>query len=154
MDQNSLPSERYAIVGVIDPDAYTNSTFYTGYIDVSKFRRLSAIIQAGDIASTGKIDAKFTAYTDGSGGGAKDVTGAAITQLTEAGTDSNKQAIIDLETQKLAALTAGTNYTHVRLVLTTTTAGADVGVIVLGFDPIAYPASDADLASVDEIVSA
>ncbi len=154
MDQNSLPSERAAVVGVISPVDVTVTTIYSGYIALALFRRLMAIIKVGVIASTGKVDAKFIAYTDGNGGGGKDVTNAAITQLTQAGTDANKQAIINLETQKLAALTAGTNYTHVRLALTCTTASALADATILGFDPLYFPASDNDLAAVDEIVVA
>ena len=155
MDQNSLPSERAAVVGVIDPDAYTADTYYTDYIDMSKFRRFMAIVMAGTIgAANGTIDAKLIAYTSSAGAGTKDITGAAITQLTAAGTDSDKQAIINLDTQNLAALTAGTNYTHFRLALTVGAQTSDAGAVVLGFDPIAYPASDSDATTVDEIVSA
>lgn len=150
MDRNSTPSERAAIVGVIDPDAYGTTTVYTGYIPLKNFGRLMAIIAAGDIASTGKVDAKFIAYTDDQGSGAADVTGAAITQLTEAGTDSNKQAVINLNVDSLA----GSGKTHVRLAMTLTTAGADAGAVVLGFDPRHMPATDADASSVDEVVNA
>lgn len=149
---NSLPSERAAVVGVIDPDVYTaGSTYYTDYIALKNFRRLMGIVLAGDIVSTGKVDAKFIAYTDNAGNGAADVTGTSITQLTEAGTDSNKQAVINLDAQTLAG---NTLYTHVRLAMTITTANADSGAVVLGFDPLYGPASDFDASTVDEIVSA
>lgn len=150
MDVNSLPSERAAVVAAIDPDAYGAGTVYSGYIALKNFERLMAIILAGDFVSTGKIDAKFVAYTDDQGNGAADVAGTSITQLTEAGTDSNKQAIINLNTDTLA----GSGKTHVRLAMTLTTAGADSGAVVLGFDPKYAPASDSDASTVDEIVSA
>jgi hypothetical protein len=150
MSPNNLPSESVAVVGVIDPDAYTNATYTTGYISLALFRRLQAIIMVGTLGSSATADAKFIAYTDASGNGAADVTGAAITQLTQAGTDSDKQAIINLDTQSLA----GSGKTHVRLSVTIGVAASDMGAIVLGFDPLYRPASDNDLSAVDEIVSA
>jgi len=147
---NSLPSERAAVVGVIDPDAYAASTITTGYIPLKNFRRFMAVLAVGDIVSTGVLNAKLIGYTDDAGGGAADITGAAITAMTEAGTDSNKQAVINLNTDALA----GTALTHFRLSATLTVAGADFGAVVLGFDPLYGPASDSDATTVDEIVSA
>lgn len=148
---NKVPSEVAAIVGNIDPDAYANSTVTTNeYIPIKNFRRYMAIIQAGDIVSTGTIDAKLITYTNGSGSNPADVPGSAITQLTQAGTDSNKQVVINFDPSKLA----GGTMTHFRLSVTMGTAGADLGAIVLGFDPIYRPASDNDVSTVDEIVNA
>lgn len=149
---NKLPSEVAAVVGVIDPDAYAASTVTTNeYIPLKNFRRYMAIVQAGDIVSTGTVDAKLIAYTDGSGTGAFDIPGAAITQMTQAGTDSNKVAVINFNTDVLAG---STEYTHMKLSVTMGTAGADLGAIVLGFDPRTAPASDNDTAAVDSIASA
>jgi hypothetical protein len=148
--KNSLPSERCAIVGNIDPDAYANGAQSTGYIPLKDFGRFMAIVQAGDIVSTGTVDAKITAYTSDAGAGAYDVPGAAITQLTQAGSDSNKQAVINFDVDSLAG---STKYTHFRLTVTMGTAGADLGAIVLGFDPRHAPASDGDAATVDSIAS-
>jgi hypothetical protein len=148
---NKTSSEIAAVVGNIDPDAYAASTVTTNeYIPLKHFRRFMAIIQAGDIVSTGTIDAKLITYTNSSGSGAADVTGSAITQLTQAGTDSNKQVVINFDPSKLAGSTA----THFRLSVTMGTAGADLSAIVLGLDPLYGPASDNDVATVDEIVTA
>ena len=147
---NKLPSERAAVVGNIDPDAYAASTVTTNeYIPLKNFRRFMAIVQAGDIVSTGTIDAKLVSYTSAAGAGAADITGSAITQLTQAGTDSNKQVVINLNADALA----GTSATHFRLSVTMGTAGADLSAVVLGFDPLYSPAADNDVSTVDEIVS-
>lgn len=148
---NKLPSEAVAVVGNIDPDAYAAAAYTTDYIPMRDFRRFMAIVQAGDIVSTGTVDAKLTAYTDAAGGGAFDIPGAAITQMTQAGTDSNKQAVINLNTDTLAG---SVRYTHLRLTVTLGTAGADMGAVVLGFDPRSAPASDSDASTVDSIASA
>lgn len=149
MQTNSTPSEISAVVGCIDPDAYGASTYFTGYIPLKNFGRFQAIIQAGDLGSSATLDAKLIAYTTAAGAGTTDITGAAITQLTQAGTDSNKQAIINLNTDALA----GTAFTHFRLSMTVGTATSDAGAVVLGFDAKYDPASNSDATTVDEIVN-
>lgn len=148
---NKTPSEVAAVVGVIDPDAYSANTYTTGYIPMKNFRRFMAVIMAGTMGTGATLDAKLIAYTNGSGSGAFDVPGAAITQLTQAGTDSDKQAVINFDTAKLAGSTA---YTHFRLSVTTAVEAVDFGAVVLGLDPLYAPASDNDASTVDEIVSA
>lgn len=146
---NSLPSERCAIVGVIDPDAYTNAAYTTACVPVSKFRRLQAIIMAGTLGSSATIDAKLFRAEDASGTNPTDITGASITQLTQAGTDSDKQAIINYDTQG----EEGNAKKFIGLSVTVGVAASDMGALLLGFDPFQAPASSDDLASVDEIVS-
>jgi hypothetical protein len=146
---NSLPSERTAIVGVIDPDAYTANTYTTGYISMAAFGRFQAVILAGTMGTGATLNAKLIGYTDASGTSPDDITGAAITALTQAGTDSDKQAVINFNTDAMA----GSGKTHFRLSVTTAVEAVDFGAVVLGFDPRYSPASGSDLASVDEIVS-
>jgi hypothetical protein len=150
MSPNNLPSESVAVVGCIDPDAYGTGDYQTGYVSLALFRRFQAIVMAGTLGSSATLDAKIIAYTDAAGNGAADVTGAAITQLTQAGTDSDKQAIINLDTQTLA----GSGKTHIRLQMTVGTATSDAGALLLGFDPLYRPASDNDSTAVDSITSA
>lgn len=146
---NRLPTEECAVVGVIDPDAYAANTYLTAFVEVSKFRRFMAVIMAGDLGSSATLDAKLQRATDAAGSGAEDISGAAITQLTQAGSDSNKQAIINYETQQ----EEGNAKRFIGLSVTVGTATSDVGALLFGFDPFFAPASDADAASVDEIVS-
>lgn len=146
---NMLPTEHAALVTAIDPDAYAAGAHASGYVAMKNFRRFMIVVMAGDLGASATLDAKVVAYTDGAGGGATDVTGAAITQLTQAGSDSNKQAIINLSTDALA----GTAFTHFAVVMTVGTATSDAGVVVFGFDPLYGPASASDAASVDEIKS-
>jgi hypothetical protein len=145
---NLAPSQFSAVVGVIDPDAYAAGTYTTGWIDAKKFTSYQAIVMAGTLGSSATVDAKLEKATNGSGSGAVDVTGKAIVQLTQAGTDSDKQAIIELRPAQL-----GSTFTHFRLSMTIGTATSDAGAIVLGRFPLNGPASASDLASVDEIVA-
>ena len=151
MAQKTLrPTDQVAVVGVIDPDAYAADTYTSGWIDMADFNRIMAVVRAGDLGTSATLDAKLEQASDSSGTGAKDITGAAITQLTQAGTDSNKQAIINAWAEDLDR---ANGFTHVRLSMTVGTATSDAGAIVFGFDRRYGSASDGDLASVDEIVS-
>ncbi len=147
MNVNALPSERAALVGIIDPDANTAATYLTGAIDMNDWESILVVVAAGTLGTNATVDTKITASAT-SGGTYSDVSGKAITQLTEAGTDSDKQALINLRAEEL---TEGLRY--VKVSHTVGTATSDTGVFVLGFNPRNAPASDNDLSSVDEIVS-
>lgn len=149
MNVNSQPSERVAVVGAIDPDSYAANTYYSGYIPLKNFTRFAAVVAVGDMAASATVNAKLIGYTDGAGSGAADIAGAAITALTQAGTDADKQAVINLDVDKLA----GSGLTHFRLAVITAVDASDVCGIVLGFDPRYAPASDTDVATVDSISS-
>lgn len=148
--QNAIPSERAAVLGVIDPDANAAGALTSDWGDLTLFESAMAIVMAGTLGASATLDAKLQQATDSSGTGAKDITGKSITQLTQAGTDSDKQAIINVRAEELDL---DNGFTHVAIVMTTATATSDSGAILLGFNPRSGPASDNDLASVDEIVN-
>lgn len=148
---NALASEQVAVVGRIDPDATGASTVTSGWIAVEDFYNFAAIVQTGTLGTSATVDAKLEQATDSSGTSAKDITGKAITQLTQAGTDqSDKEAIINLKADEVDL---ANDFTHFRLSVTVGTATSDLGAIVLGVNPRYAPASDNDIAGVDEIVS-
>jgi hypothetical protein len=146
---NAKPSELAAVVGVIDPDANTAAALSTGWVDMRDFAALLGIVMAGDLGASGTLDAKFEQATSSGGAGVKDVTGKAITQLTQAGTDSNKQALINLRAEELDV---ENGFRYARLTMTTATATSDSAAMVLGLHPARGPASDFDATTVDEIV--
>lgn len=143
---NNLPSDEVALVGVIDPDAYAANTYTTAWVDMGEYNAIKATVFAGDLGTNATLDAKLEQATDSSGTGAKDISGKAITQLTQAGTDSNKQAIINLRDDELDVANA---FTHARLSVTVAVATSDVSATVDGFYARYTPAN---LASVDEVV--
>lgn len=148
MFTNLLPSEVAGVVAVIDPDAYSNAAYSTTWFDVSKFHSFVGVVLAGDLGSSATCNAKFEqATTDG--GTPKDVTGRAITALTQAGTDSNKQALINLRPDDLDM---DNGYRWARLTVTIDVAASDMAALVLGVHPRNGAASDNDITTVDEIV--
>jgi hypothetical protein len=144
---NERLSEALAIVDCIDPDAYTTGAVNGDIIDMSKHRRVMFIVMAGTLGSSATIDFKVQGSAASNMGSAGDLTGKAITQLTEAGTDSDKQAVVEVTAEEVAAQ----GYRYIRGTLTVGTATSDAGVVaVAGFSR--YSTLD-DLASVDEIVA-
>ena len=150
MTLKTIPLAHVAgVLGAIDPDVYTAGTYTTGWISAANFQTFMAIVMAGTLGSSATLDAKIEQATSAAGADAKDLTGAAITQLTQAGTDSDKQAIISFGT---GDLDIANGFTHFRLSMTVGTATSDAGGIVLGSDPRFGPASNYDADSVDEVV--
>lgn len=147
---NTRASDRAAVVGVVDPDLNTAGAHSTGWIDASQFERFLVIVAAGALGTSATLDAKLEQATDSSGTAVKDISGKALTQMTDGGSDSDKQALINLNADELDL---ANDFTHFRATMTVATASSDSAVIVLGFDARNGPASDGDLASVDEIVA-
>ena len=147
---NRLGSEKVAIIGVIDPDVTVASTVVSDYGNLGLFEQGMAILKVGTLGASGTVDAKLVQATDSSGTGSKDITGKAITQLTQAGTDSDKQVIINIRAEELDL---DNDFDHVALSVTVGTATSDLDGVLLGLNPRFGPASDNDLASVDEIVN-
>lgn len=152
MGDNTL-AERMAVVACIDPDAYTTGDSTTDVIDMRYFRQVTFIVMAGTLGSSATVD--FVVYGDTASGGsyATAITGKSITQLTEAGTDSDKQAIINVTAEEVAAQTLlGVPLRYIRGTLSVGTATSDAGVIAVA-DTLRYSdARDYDLTSVDEVV--
>ncbi len=140
-------SEAVAVVACIDPDAYTTGAQTSDWIDMADFERVMFIVQAGALGTSATLNFKVQQSAAANGANPADIPGKEITELTEAGTDSDKQAIVEVAA---AELTDG--YRYIAGVMTVGTATSDAGVIAIAASPNYGPASDYDLATVDEIV--
>jgi hypothetical protein len=150
MFNTSRGTERVALLAVISPVSQAAGTVTTAWLPMSTFGALLAVVQAGALGNAATVDAKMQQAKDVSGTAAKDVTGRALTQLTQAGTDkSNKQALINL---RAVDLDVAGGFSHARLSLTVATAASLVSAVVLGLAPRAGLASKKNAASVDQIV--
>lgn len=147
---SALPSELAAIVGNIDPDNYGTGTQTTGWVAVKDFIAFLGVVQAGDLGTSATVDAKIEQATDNGGSNSKDVSGSSITQLTQADSDSNKQALINVRPEDLDV---SGGFDHIRLSITIGTASSDAAGVLMGFCARHAPASDQDASSVDEIVT-
>lgn len=146
---NLLPSQRAAVVGVINPASLGIGAVSTAWIAMKNYESLLALIKTGILGAAATLDAKFEQATDSGGSGVKDVTGKAIAQLVKA-TNDDDQAEINLRADELDV---NGGFDHVRLTVTVAAAASFADATVWAFDPHYGPASDNDLASVVEIVT-
>lgn len=147
MNPNILPSKRAPLVGVINPVSDDAGDSSTGWVSMADFDNIMAVIAAGAITSTGVLNAKLEQAQNSGGTGVKNITGKAITPLTQAGSDSNKQAIINCRSDELDM---ANGFTHVRLTITPSVAATVFVGLIFGFDARFQPADD--LTSVDEVI--
>lgn len=145
---NVLPSDQSPIIGVINPQS-TNTTVVSGWIPLKQVQAFEALILAGALGASATVDAKLQQATSSGGAGAKDITGKAITQLTKAGTDDNKQAVINCRADELDV---NNDFNHVQLSITVGTAASLVAGVVLA-TTFRYDPSDIQATTVDEVVS-
>ena len=139
-----------AVVDCIDPDANGTGAITGDIIDMKDFEQVMFIVMAGALGTNATLDFQVYQGKTSAMGTPVVITGAAITQLTEAGTDSDKQAVVVV---KQADLNEADGYRWIRGTLTVGVATSDAGVVSIGAYPTYGPASDYDLASVDEIVA-
>lgn len=143
----TLFTEKVAVLGAIDPDAYGTGTQGTGYIDMKQFDQVAFVVQVGTLGTNATVDFKLQEAKNASGLDLQDLTGKVITQLTQVGTDDDKQVIVVVKAPELSD-----GYRYVRGLMTISVAAVDANVVVLGADPRYMPASDFDVSTVAEIV--
>jgi len=125
-------TEQYQLAAVEFPDSVAPATVNGAWLSMRDFHRAFFMLLVGDIVATGTVDFLLQQATDTAGTGAKAITGKAITQLTQAGGDSDDACGIELQMEELD-VTGG--FDCVRWVLTIGTAAAEVGVAVLKGEP-------------------
>lgn len=146
-----LMSERLPIVAAIDP-SNSATTQFSDAVDMKKYRRIMAIVQVGAFGTAGTADAEFEGGATSTGAWSTVFASKAITQLTEAGSDDNKQVVLNLSDAEVAATTKR----WVRLKMTMGGTTNYCNAVILGWKgkyTEAYTSiSYGDLSSVDEIV--
>jgi len=106
--RSSNITDLLAVRGLVEPTAAA-STFTTSWVDAGSAQCWLAVISAGTVGTS--CDAKIEQASDSSGTGAKDLSGAAITQLTAAGSAQIQFKPGDLD--------VANDFNHVRLSITT-----------------------------------
>lgn len=142
------PSERVALLAVVNPQTVNNAAFTTPWVKLDRAQRAMVTLLIGNIDTT-LTTIKLQAAQDNAGTGVVDLSGKTATSLTA--TDDNKQ--IELNVDAADVNDAGLNYTHFRLTATVGngTIGAVVAAIVQGFDTLYHPASMFNNASVAQV---
>ncbi len=148
MFPNAKASELLAVLATIDPVSQAAGTVTTGWITVANHHALLAVIQTGVLGASATLDAKLQQATDGSGTGAKDITGKALTQIVKA-TGDNKQALINVKPEELDTVNG---FGFIRLSITVGVAASLTSAQVLGINPRFAPADAGNQAGVAQIV--
>jgi hypothetical protein len=148
INTNFKPSDLVTVLDTIEPVSQAAGTATTAWLPATTHVSYLIALLVGAIGASATLDAKVQQATDSSGTGAKDVSGSAITQLTKAGSDDNKQVLINLRADRLDI---NNGFKYFRLSVTDATAASLIAAIVLGLG--AYNAPASHVSSVDEVVT-
>lgn len=113
--------------------AVSGTALTSAWVDMAEHERIVALLDVGEMGAGATLDAKLEQATDASGTGAKDITGAAITQLAEADDLSNHTIEVIANDLDLA-----NDFRFVRLNVSASVASL-VSALVLGTDPAYKP---------------
>lgn len=137
-------SEEWALVGTIDPQSVAVGTADTDVIDMQQFDEVAFVLAAGALGASATLD--FSVAASAGVGMTSPVTIRSAAQLTDAGTDDNKQIILGVRNNELSS--RGLRY--LRGTITVAVQACQAAVLVFGRS-FGAPASDYDLATVDSI---
>lgn len=135
-------SEAVAVIGVIDPDAYSATDYLTAAIDMADYEQIMVVLQVGDLGASASVAATVQSSAT-SGGTYATVSGKTATVGgTSPNTGSNTQQVINVRSGEITD-----NNRYVKVQMTVATATSDCGLLVLGV-PRHKPAKDFDLSTV------
>lgn len=92
-------TEGNRVDGDLHPASRAANTYNTSYFSMRDYHRAVCIVDVGSIPEGATLDVKLQQAKDTDGTSVKDITGKAITQLTDA--DDNKIVAIELKTEEL-----------------------------------------------------
>jgi hypothetical protein len=148
-DVNILASEKVAIVGVLDPAASIAAVQYTDVIDMSKWHQALGLFLLGNMDDAATVIC--AAYRCDSAG--NNAAAIKTETLGAAAGNDNTQVVIGVRKEDLHPQTTYNRY--IKFGITNGAGGGGTCCVVgLGVDPVYGPASDNDLASVQQIENA
>ena len=115
-------TDRATVAVALAPVSKTAGTTTSAAVSMLGFGGGALLVNAGVIGTSGTVDCKITSSA-ATGGTYTDVTGAAITQMTQAGGDSGLSQLVSFD------MPLGHNF--VKTVLVNATAAAIQGVFVI-----------------------
>lgn len=115
-------TDRATVAVALAPVSKTAGTTTSAAVSMLGFGGGALLVNAGVIGTSGTVDCKITTSA-ATGGTYTDVTGAAITQMTQAGGDSGTSQLVSFD------MPLGHNF--VKTVLVNATAAAIQGVFVI-----------------------
>ena len=141
-------SEVHELLAHIPADSATTEQ-NSGYVSLENHPRAVVVVSVGDLATNATFDIDIEQAQDTAGTGAKALAGKSTTQLTEAGTDSNKVVIIEIRTEELD-VTNG--FKCINVEVTPATAAAEFAVLIFGVGGPRY--APVGVTGIEEIIRA
>jgi len=122
----------------IHADSVAAGEVNSGYVALRDYNRAVVLIDVGDMGSSATFDVDIEQATDTSGTSAKAITGKSITQLTQAGGDSDDILAVEIMTDELDV---DNGFDCINAEVTVGTAAVECSVWIIGFDPRFAPVS-------------
>lgn len=142
--------ERFGLIATIDPDAYATGAQTSDIVDMRYWEEIAVWVLAGDLGSSATLACTTASSANSNMSSPTTLTGKAITTLTDANTDSNKQAAVRITAEEVAA--NGTSHRYVQATMTVAVATSDCAAVIYGAPSAYAPVSGYDLSSVAELV--
>jgi hypothetical protein len=134
-------TELNGLLAIEHADSQAAGTHASAWVNVRNYHRLALVLSVGEMQAGATFDAQLRQATDTAGTGAKVIadkatTGTkAITQLTQAGGDSDDPIVIELQTEELD-VTNG--FDCVQFSIVVANAAVEYCAMLFGFEP-RYP---------------
>lgn len=128
-------TEQVAFLDRMDPDSFPAAEYNSGYNLLQQYHRAVVILMVGDMGTGATVDMDIEQATDTSGTGAKAISGKSITQLTQAGSDSNKVVVVEIRTEELDV---DGGFDCINAEVTVGTEAVELALLILGTEP-RYP---------------
>lgn len=129
MSYTERNSEVLYPLATYNADALGVGTFNSAYVLMRDYHRAWLVINVGEMGGGATLDAGIEQATDVAGAGVKAIAGKTITQLTQAGGDSDSLVCIELQTEELDV---SLNFDAIRFYLTVAGAATEVSAILYG----------------------
>jgi hypothetical protein len=148
-ETNILASEKVAVIATLDPAGSIAAVQYTDVIDMSKWHQALGIFLLGNMDDAATV--VCAAYRCDSAG--NNAAAIKTETLGAAAGNDNTQVVVGVRKEDLLPQTTYNRY--IKFGITNgASGGGTAAVVALGVDPVYGPASDNDLASVQQIENA
>jgi len=125
-------SELFCPLVVMHADSFAVGEHNSGFVALNNYHRAVILVDVGDIVATGTVSIDIEQATTTAGAGIKAIAGKSITQLTQAGGDSDDTICIELRTEELDV---DGGFDCINVEVTVGVAAAELSVWVFGCEP-------------------
>jgi len=141
-------TEELELISWLDSDSYAAATYdLAAYVNCEEFREVVFVFNLGDMAAGATMDVDIETATSAAGANATNVK--SITQLTQAGGDSNAKVCVTVDAIEMEEAYAGSSYINAEVTIGTD--AVEFGLMVYGRGLRYEPASQANWTEVLDI---